>query len=132
MNRHFLQLSVVSVLALASAAKLGAEEHSTERTAEPYSQNQRDAARAPAGMPTHLEHGYELYRSKCGSCHSLARAQKKSNLSSDEWGDIVYRMRDMASSHINEAQAKAILDVVVWDDQHRTAANKAPSAAATK
>jgi len=86
---------------------------------EPYSQNERSATAAATGLPAELDQGHRLFVAKCGGCHTLGRIVKKSDLSAEEWGDIVDRMRNMAASHMNDAQAKAILGYLVWDDQQR-------------
>jgi len=92
---------------------------------ESYSQNERSAKPATAGLPAQFDLGHRLFVTRCGTCHTLGRTMEKADLSSQEWGDIVDRMRSMASSHISDAQAKAILDYLIWDDQQR---NKKPEA----
>jgi len=70
-----------------------------------------------AGMPIDVAQGYGLFRAKCGQCHSRNRVLTKTDLSPDEWADIVFRMQDMASSHLSSAQSKTILNFVIWNDQ---------------
>ncbi len=84
-----------------------------------YTQNFNDTVQPLAGMPAKLQTGFHLYKSKCGSCHSLTRTNEKTDLSAAEWADIVFRMRAKASSHLNDTEAKAIVPTLVWLDQHR-------------
>lgn len=110
---------IISVLCLAVSIRPCRAQEQAPKVPEPYSQNQHDVASPPSGLPVDLAHAYSLYKSKCGTCHLLDRNLKKSKLSSDEWSDIVYRMKDMASSHMNEEQAKDITRYLLWEDQHR-------------
>jgi len=68
-------------------------------------------------IPSNVREGYSLFRAKCGECHSRNRILTKTDLSPDEWIDIVFRMQAMASSHLNLAQSKTILNFVIWNDQ---------------
>ena len=124
MTRHFIPSLAVTLLGGGAALQLWGEDPTTPKPPIPYSQNERDHRPPRSERPDQLAQAYRLYEAKCGSCHSLNRASRKANLSKDEWTDIVYRMRDMASSHISDAQAKSILDVVVWEDQHSQAKEK--------
>lgn len=70
-------------------------------------------------MPADVQAGYRLFRSKCGECHSPNRLLTKDDFSAEEWSDILYRMQDMANSHTSEAQTKAVLKFVIWNDKYR-------------
>jgi mono/diheme cytochrome c family protein len=111
------------VTRLAFAALLGAMlwigSGSMVHAQEQYEQNQNSPRPAPSDLAAEHAQGHRLYVAKCAMCHTLGRVMKKSDLSAEEWGDIVERMRNMAASHMNDAQAKAILDYLVWDDQQR-------------
>jgi mono/diheme cytochrome c family protein len=83
---------------------------------EIFTQNRPDPRQNIALVPVEFQHGFRLFQAKCAQCHQLDRTLRKSNLSQDEWGDIVYRMQDMASSHMNPAQSDAITKYLVWND----------------
>jgi len=85
---------------------------------KPFDQNRREPPVGTADMPADVRAGYRLFRVKCGECHSLNRRLAKADSSDDDWSDIVYRMKDMPSSHLNEAQTKAVLKFIIWDDRH--------------
>jgi cytochrome c5 len=110
---------VGATLWIGSGSVLRAQDDAGPRPAEPYLQNERASKPVPNGLPAELDLGHKLYVSKCAACHSLSRSMKKSDLSAEEWSDIVDRMRNRAASHMNDAQAKAIVDYLVWDDQQR-------------
>ncbi len=110
---------VGAMLWIGSGSVLGAQDGPGPRPAEPYLQNERAEKPVPQGMPAGLGEGHRLYVAKCAACHSLGRSMQKSDLSQQEWADIVDRMRNRAASHMNDVQAKAILDYLVWDGQQR-------------
>jgi hypothetical protein len=121
--RHCVSLFGLICLAAFTHSTQAQEKEQAPKAPEPYTQNQRARTIAPAGLPADLTHAYSFFKSKCGTCHLLNRNLKKSNLSADEWSDIVYRMKDMASSHMNEGQAKDIARYLRWEDQHRKKEN---------
>ncbi|HEX4808353.1 MAG TPA: hypothetical protein VH325_05460 [Bryobacteraceae bacterium] len=86
---------------------------------KPYEEDKPEFKVSAAGMPPDVRQGYRLFREKCGGCHSLNRLRAKPDQSADEWADVIYRMQDMASSHMNNAESKAILRFAIWDDQAR-------------
>lgn len=83
---------------------------------EIFTQNGPDSKQSINVVPIELRHGFHLFQAKCAQCHSLDRTLQKSNLSVDEWGDVVYRMQDMASSHMTPSQSAAIAKYLVWND----------------
>lgn len=110
---------VGATLWIGSGSVLRAQDGPGPRPAEPYLQNERASKPVPNGLPAELGQGHRLYVAKCAACHSLGRSMRKSDLSAEEWADIVDRMRNRAASHMSDAQAKAILDYLVWDGQQR-------------
>jgi len=110
---------VGAMLSIGSGSVLRAQDPPGPRPDEPYVQNERVAKPVPNGLPAELDQGHRLYVAKCATCHTLSRSMQKSDLSAEEWSDIVDRMRNRAASHMNDAQAKAIVAYLVWDDQQR-------------
>lgn len=107
----FLALLLGMLVATATRAQTSPSGPST------YNHNASEFQLDTRNMPADVQGGYRLFRTKCGECHSRNRLLGKSDMSREEWTDIVFRMRDMASSHIDTKQAKAILDFVIWNDQ---------------
>ncbi len=91
----------------------------TPKPPEPYGQNARSLKPVTDGLPSELHGGHRLYVAKCAACHSLTRSLQKADLSAEEWGDIVDRMRNRPASHLNDTQARAIVAYLVWNDQQR-------------
>ncbi|SRR6266487_759568 len=71
-----------------------------------------------AGFPADIQKGYRLFRTKCNECHGLDTSLKPS-MAPTQWAKEVKRMQAMASSQFNDAQAKAILDFLNYDEAHR-------------
>lgn len=93
-----------------------------------FTQN-RDTIRIDAsGFPPDIQKGYRLFRVKCNECHGLDTSLKPS-FSPTVWAAEVKRMQAMASSQFNDAQAKAILDFLNYDEAHRKSLNKPPTQA---
>jgi mono/diheme cytochrome c family protein len=80
-----------------------------------YNQDLADLARSTKDMPPKVHDGYKLFRSKCGTCHTLDRPASKSESSPQDWTTMVNRMRDMPSSHMTDAQAATIANYVIWN-----------------
>lgn len=123
---HFVQLAynacLTGVLLLAAAS--GA--HGQFR---PFTQNRDTIKIDPSGFPVDIKKGYDVFRVKCNECHGLDTSLKPS-LSAAQWTFEVKRMQAMASSHFNDAEAKAILDFLNYDETHRKALNKPTTQAA--
>ena len=110
---------VGATLWIGSVTVLRAQDGLGPKPAEPYIQNERASKPVLNGLPAELDQGHRLYVAKCAACHTLSRSMSKADLSAVEWADIVDRMRNRAASHLNDAQAKAIVDYLVWDGQQR-------------
>ncbi len=84
-----------------------------------------------AGFPADIQKDYRLFRTKCNECHGLDTSLKPS-MAPTQWAKEVKRMQAMASSQFNDAQAKAILEFLNYDEAHRkaqlksTASSEAP------
>jgi hypothetical protein len=98
------------------------------------SANADEAARAPRGAGAELDVSsfppeqrarYDVFRHKCGGCHSLARAVG-SRLPPEAWKRHVRRMGRRPGTALNDEQARSILAFV----EHYAAAQRRPPAAA--
>lgn len=88
-----------------------------------FTQNREDIKIDTTGFPADIQKGYQVFRVKCNECHSLDTSLKPS-MSSAQWAFEVKRMQNMASSHFNDAEAKAILDFLNYDEVHRKSLHK--------
>ncbi|MEO8049795.1 MAG: c-type cytochrome, partial [Acidobacteriota bacterium] len=84
----------------------------------------------PSGYPAEVQKGYRLFGVKCNECHGIETSLKPLKPAS-QWTSVVKRMQAMASSHFNDAQAKAILDFLDYYEAHRKAVNPPAAQAAT-
>jgi len=107
--------SLAALVGIGAATLTSAQ--SSQSGSATYSHNAPEFKVDTSNAPADVQEGYRLFRAKCGECHSPNRLLTKTNLSPDEWADIVFRMQDMASSHTSEGQSKAILNFVIWNDQ---------------
>ena len=83
----------------------------------------------PSGYPADVQKGYRLFGMKCNECHGIETSLKPLKPAS-QWTSVVKRMQAMASSHFNDAQAKAILDFLDYYEAHRKSLNKPEDQAA--
>ena len=83
-----------------------------------FTQN-RDMVKLDASsFPIEIGKGYRLFKVKCSGCHGLD-ISLKTNMSPERWTAEVKRMQAMASSRINDAQAKTITDFLIFDEANR-------------
>ncbi len=72
----------------------------------------------PSSYPADIQKDYRTFANKCSECHGLAPSLKQSR-SAEGWADEVYRMQAMASSHISNKDAQAILAFLSYKEAHR-------------
>ena len=83
-----------------------------------FTQN-RDTVKVDAsGFPADVRKGFRLFKGKCNECHGLD-VSLKTNMSPDRWTAEVKRMQAMPSSRFNDAEGKAIVDFLNYDEAHR-------------
>jgi mono/diheme cytochrome c family protein len=70
--------------------------------------------------PPEMRKAYGIFNVRCGECHGLDTSLKPS-FAPAQWMTEVKRMQAMASSHINDEQAKTILVFLNYDESHRKA-----------
>ena len=120
-------LRLLNSFALASflSAFGTASAHSQYRV---FTQNRDNIKIDASALPANVQSDYQVFRDKCNQCHGLDTSLKPS-MSSAQWTFEVKRMQNMASSHFNDAEAKAILNFLNYDEAHRKSINKptAPS-----
>ncbi len=73
--------------------------------------------------PAEAQSGYKIFANKCSECHGLASSLQQSR-STKGWTEAVLRMQAMASSHINDREADAIVRFLAYDESHRKAASR--------
>lgn len=76
-----------------------------------------------SSYPADIQNGYKLFANKCSECHGLSSSLKQSR-SEEGWVQEVHRMQAMASSHINNREADAIIKFLAYDESHRKAAER--------
>jgi len=85
-----------------------------------FTQNRDTIKIDSSDFPANIQKGYRLFRTKCNECHGLDTSLKPS-MAPAQWAFEVKRMQAMASAQFNDAQAKAILDFLNYDESHRKA-----------
>lgn len=125
MNKSHLQRLLCSSLCLAGLVWAG-----TGLAHGQFTQNRNTIKVDNSGFPPDIQRGFQVFRMKCSECHGLDTSLKPS-MSSAQWTLEVNRMQAMASSQFNDAQAKAILDFLNYDEAHRKAQLKPIAASST-
>ena len=72
--------------------------------------------------PAELQKSYKVFSSKCSKCHTIARPIN-TTMTRPEWERYVKRMMHKPNSGISDKQGKEIFDFIVYDQEHRKAAN---------
>ena len=94
-----------------------------------YDQNSSVPKIDVSGYPPEIQRGYGVFKEKCSQCHSLGSSLKLS-MSPEQWNYWVGQMEALPSSHLNDGEAKEILDFLKYDEVHRKAAAKATASGA--
>jgi len=94
-----------------------------------FTQNKDTIKIDSSGFPADIQKGYRLFRTKCNECHGLDTSLKP-RMAPAQWTSEVKRMQAMASSQFNDAQARAILDFLNYDESHRKAQLKSTDSSA--
>ncbi len=69
--------------------------------------------------PPEIKATYKLFASKCGSCHTLARAINCEFATEAEWERYVKRMMAKSGTFISPAEGKQIYQFLVYDSKTR-------------
>jgi hypothetical protein len=69
--------------------------------------------------PKDMQARYRLFMTKCGKCHTPARAINSEFVLEDEWERYVKRMMRKAGSFITSDDGKEIYEFVVYDSRIR-------------
>ena len=93
-----------------------------------FTQNRDTVKVDSSGFPADVKLGFRLFKVKCNECHGLDLSLK-TNMSSERWTAEVKRMRAMASSGIDDAQADAIVIFLNYDETHRKPSITPPASA---
>ncbi len=76
-----------------------------------------------SGFPADIKKGYRLFGTKCAECHGLDTSLRPT-MSASQWPGEVKRMQAMPSAQFNDAQAKAIIDFLLYYEANRKSLNK--------
>jgi mono/diheme cytochrome c family protein len=94
-----------------------------------FTQNRDKIKIGTSSYPAEIQKDHQVFRTKCSECHGLDTSLKPS-MPPTQWTFEVKRMQAMASSQFNDAQAKAILDFLNYDESHRNAQLKSTASSA--
>ncbi len=77
-----------------------------------------------AAYPTDMQAGYAKFQTKCGVCHSAARAVNSEFVEAKQWSRYILRMQMRPPccnrcSYISHDDAKSIYQFLVYDSQIR-------------
>jgi len=87
----------------------------------------RDTIRVDTSdYPADVLRGFQVFKVRCNQCHGLDTSLK-ANMSGDRWAAEAKRMQAMASSHISDDEAKAILVFLNYDEADRKSLTKLPA-----
>ena len=114
--RYLLAASLTVLLAITTPA--------VAQFGTSYKEMKIDVSTYPVGV----QNGYNLFATKCSACHDLSSSLKQSR-SPEAWAAEVHKMQAMASSHINDREADAIVKFLAYDETHRKAAARKTSSA---
>jgi mono/diheme cytochrome c family protein len=109
-TRIFAGLAMAWLLWLSDAAVVHAQ----------FTQNKDKIRIDLSTYPPEMRKAYEVFNVRCGECHGLDTSLKPS-FAPAQWTTEVKRMQAMASSHINDEQAKTISEFLNYDESHRKA-----------
>ncbi len=87
-----------------------------------YAENKDDVRVHTAAYPAVIQKGYRIFAVKCKQCHGLDESLK-AGASSEQAVAEVTRMQAMASSQISDEQAKAIVEFLNYNREHRKPQN---------
>lgn len=74
-----------------------------------------DVSKYPAAMQA----GYKLFATRCGKCHTIARAINSDFVLEDEWERYVKRMMRKPGSGISANDGKIIYEFLAFDSKTR-------------
>lgn len=69
--------------------------------------------------PKEVKDTYKLFLTKCGKCHTPARAINSDFVLEDEWERYVKRMMNKAGTFITPDEGKSIYEFLVYDSKTR-------------
>jgi cytochrome c5 len=118
--KRFMAVAVVGAIALAALIRLA---HAQEAE-EPLDPRILAYDKGPAKIdvskyPDDMKAGYKVFTTKCGKCHTPARAINCEFALEDEWERYIKRMMRKAGTFISPDQGKQIFEFVVYDSKIR-------------
>lgn len=97
---------------------LGSAGAVTGAVQDQYAENKDDVRVHVAAYPAAIQKGYRIFAVKCKQCHGLDESLKV-GASPEKTAAEVTRMQAMASSQISDQQARAIMEFLNYNREHR-------------
>ncbi|MFQ5862608.1 MAG: hypothetical protein ACE5IC_05740 [Candidatus Brocadiales bacterium] len=72
-----------------------------------------------SSYPPYIQSYFEVFKLKCGGCHTLARPLNAPFATPEEWNTYVNKMIRKPGAAINKEQAKQIFQFLVYDSKVR-------------
>ena len=69
--------------------------------------------------PADMQAGYKLFATRCGKCHTIARAINSDFVLEDEWERYVKRMMRKPGSGISASDGQKIYEFLAFDSKTR-------------
>lgn len=76
-----------------------------------------------SGYPLDIQSYFEVFKEKCGNCHSIARPLNAPFATPEEWNTYVNKMMRKPGAGINKEQAKQIFKFLAYDSKVRKLSN---------
>lgn len=117
MARRQKLILVLLIAFLVAAAGANGQEPSSEEKLTSFDAGPQEID--VSSYPTEMQAGYELFASRCTSCHTLARPINSDYALPDEWSRYVKRMMRKPGSGISPKDGKVIYEFLVYDSSIR-------------
>ena len=72
-----------------------------------------------SSYPPNIQSSFEVFKEKCGNCHSIARPLNAPFAAPEEWNTYVNKMMRKPGAGIGKEQAKQIFEFLVYDSKVR-------------
>lgn len=89
-----------------------------------YKQNQRPIPVDTSTYPSAMKNAYQLFRKRCGECHSV-NVSLTVSFAPAQWASVIKQMQARPSSHITDSEAETILSFLTYYGAHQVSPAKA-------
>ncbi len=72
-----------------------------------------------SSYPPDIQSYFEVFKQKCGNCHTIARPLNSPYATPEEWNTYVNKMMRKPGAGINKEQARQIFKFLVYDSKVR-------------